>query len=382
MKLEVSRRRQILVGITALLILSLIVTGAVASYTGAFVPTTRVYLYSDRAGLQIDAGADVKLNGVVIGRVAAVEVDTERARLTLDIDRDKSGTIPSNVDAEIVPTTLFGRKFVSLQWPETPGEGSLAAGSVIDNRKVSVEINDILSALLNVLESIDPEKVNATLTALSTALQGHGRRAGELLVSVDHYLSRFNDSLPTLQRDIPLLADNLDTLAAAAPDLMASIANLTTTAETIVDKQADLSAFLLSFTRLGNSGEAFSDAIGTPLIRASEALAPTARLLAEYSPVYPCFLANLNQSRKYLERAFGSDRPGLNILATLLLGSPPYTYPEDRPVIGANEPPSCYGSAPGRHEDFDVGTTVYGPVRTPLDILGNPFAPLIYGLTR
>lgn len=325
MTIEISRRRRIFVGISALVVLALVLAGAVVSYTGALQPTTRVYLYSDRAGLQMASGSDVKARGVVIGRVAAVEREDDRARLTLELDRGRVGAIPSNIGAEIVPTTLFGRKFVSFVWPQQPAVTALSAGSVIDNRQVGVEVNDIFAVLLDVLESVDPQKINATLTALSTALQSHGRRVGELMVSLDQYLAQFNDSIPTLQRDIPLLADNLDTFAAATPDFIATVANLSTTGATVVEKQVALNAFLLSFTRFGNIGETFTGAIGTPLIRASDALEPTARLLAEYSPSYPCFLSSLNQSRKYLERAFGSNssRPGLNILATVLLGNPP-----------------------------------------------------------
>lgn len=388
MNLEVSRRRALTLGLSALFSFVLAVSGAIASCSGTFVSTTRVYLYSDRAGLLMALGSDVKVQGVVIGRVSAIDLDNDRAKLTLDLDPAHAHRLPANVGAEIAPTTLFGRKFVTLTLPEQPAAAKLAAGSVIDGSKVTVEINDLFQTLLTVLKTLEPQKVNATLAALGTAFDGHGSRFGDLMVSLDRYLGQFNEAIPTLQRDVPLAADNLDTLAAATPDLMTTMRNLSTTSSTIVEKQAGLSAFLLSFSKFGNTGSAFLDSSGTPLIGAVQALEPTARVLAEQSPSYPCFLAALNDARKYFERAFGGGRPGLNALGTVLMGDPPYTYAKDLPVNGADNPPSCYGypfgpaSAPLGHTDFNTGTTVYGPVRSAEDLIGNPFAPLIYGLTR
>ncbi|MFE6926049.1 MCE family protein [Nocardia sp. NPDC057663] len=388
MTLEVSRRRALTLGLSALFAFVLAVSGAIGSCSGTFVSTTRVYLYSDRAGLLMAPGSDVKVRGVVVGRVSAVALDNERAKLTLDLDPDQALRLPTNVGAEIAPTTLFGRKFVTLVLPDQSAATKLTTGAVIDGSKVAVEINDVFETLLVVLKTLEPQKVNATLTALGTALDGHGGRFGDLMVSLDRYLGQFNESIPTLQRDIPLFADNLDTLAAATPDLMATMQNLSTTSSTIVEKQAGLSAFLISFTNFGNTSSAFLDASGTPLIGAVQALEPTTRVLAEQSPTYPCFLSALNQARKYFERAFGGGRPGLNALGTILMGDPPYTYEKDLPVNGADNPPSCHGypfgpgSAPLGHVDFNTGTTVYGPARSAEDLLGNPFAPLIYGLTR
>ncbi|MGY4101936.1 MCE family protein [Nocardia sp. R16R-3T] len=388
MKLEVSRRRALTLGLSALIAFVLVVSGAIASCSGTFVSSTRVYLYSDRAGLLMAPGSDVKVQGVVVGRVSAIDLDHDRAKLTLDLEPSQARRLPANIGADIAPTTLFGRKFVTLVLPEQPAANKLSAGAVIDGSKVTVEINDIFQTLLSVLKTLEPQKVNATLTALETALDGHGGRFGDLMVALDRYLGQFNDSIPTLQRDVPLIADNLDTLAAATPDLMNTIHNFSTTSSTIVEKQASLSAFLLSFTNFGNTGNSFLDSSGTPLIGAVQALEPTTRVLAEQAPSYPCFLSALNDARKYFERAFGGGRPGLNALGTILMGDPPYTYAKDLPVNGADNPPSCYGypfgpgTAPLGHTDFNTGTTVYGPVRSPEDLIGNPFAALIYGLTR
>ncbi|PPJ24958.1 MCE family protein [Nocardia nova] len=383
----ISRGKALILGFTAIAGVILAAMGAVASYNGSFTSSVRVYVHAERAGLLMAAGSDVKVDGVVVGRVAAVQLADNHAVLALDLAPGQARKIPSNVGAHIEPTTLFGRKFVSLLWPQQPASTRLHDGSVIDSATGTVEINDTLDTLLGILKVVDPQKINSTLTAASTALDGRGKQVGDLLTDLDHYLGQFNNDIPTLQRDIPLLADNLDTLAAATPDLMTTVTNLSATSRTIVDKQTSLSAFLLSFTGFGNAGSGLMDKAGTPLISALDALEPTTRMLAERAPSFPCFFASLNQSRKVLERALGG-RPGLNIVGTLLLGNPPYAYPDDLPVNGADGAPTCYpyaagsgGPAPG-HIDFGDGSHAYRPVRQPLDVLGNPFAALIYELTR
>ncbi|MFE3229209.1 MCE family protein [Nocardia sp. NPDC059228] len=382
-----SRRTALVFGVAAIALVILAIMGALASYNGSFTRSVHVYVHADRAGLLMAEGSDVKVDGVVVGRVETVQLDADHAVLTLDLAPEQARKIPSNVGAHLEPTTLFGRKFVSLIWPQQPASTRLSEGTVIDSATVTVEINDTVNTLLAILKVVNPHKVNSTLTAAATALDGRGKRAGDLLADLDRYLGQFNNAIPALQRDIPLLADNLDTLAAATPDLMTTLANLSTTSRTVVDEQTNLSAFLLSFTGFGNAGSALVDKAGTPLISALDALEPTTRLLADRAPSFPCFFASLNKSRQVLERALGG-RPGLNIVGTLLLGNPPYAYPNDVPVNGADGAPACYsyangtgGPAPG-HINFDDGSHAYRPVREPLDVLGNPFAALIYGLTR
>lgn len=92
----------------------------------------------------------------------------------------------------------------------------------------------------------------------------------------------------------------------------------------------------------------------------------------------------MDQTNKYLERTVGgSDQAGLNILGTLLMGDPPYTYPENAPKNGADGAPRCYdpAQAPG-HTDFDDGSKAYQAAHGVEDLIGNPFAQFMFGGVR
>ena len=105
--------------------------------------------------------------------------------------------------------------------------------------------------------------------------------------------------------------------------------------------------------------------------------------MSEFSPVLPCFLKNLAQTNKHLEITNGgSARPGLNVMATLLMGNPSYKYSENLPRTGLPNAPSCYSNVGTRHVDFPDGSNAYAPITGPEDYFGNPIADLLFGGSR
>ncbi|BAH55897.1 MULTISPECIES: MCE family protein [Rhodococcus] len=381
---ERSRRAYVALGLVMVAVGALATATSIAVYRGSFTSAVPVKLYSTRAGLMLEPGSDVKMREVVVGRVTGVKLVDGHAEISMDIDKGRAHSIAANVSAAIDPTTLFGRKFVTLDPPESPSPETISAGTVLSTGQVATEVNDLLESLVTVLRTVEPEKVNGTLNALATSLHGRGDQLGDTLVELNTYLASFNNSLPTLRRDLVRGAETTDVLAAAAPDVMETVDQASTTATTLTDRQDQFKAFLLSFTSFGNSGRSFFETSGTPLTESLSSLAPTTELLAQRAPTLPCLVESLVQTNTYLERTLGgSDQPGLNILGTLLMGDPPYTNPANLPVVRADGPVACDDwSQPQGHTDFDDGSAAYRPARTPMDLIGNPFAQFFLGGLR
>ena len=57
--------------------------------------------------------------------------DGQQAVITVALDPDEAEQIPENVEVEILPTTLFGQKFISFVRPENPSSSPLSDGDVI-----------------------------------------------------------------------------------------------------------------------------------------------------------------------------------------------------------------------------------------------------------
>ena len=184
-----SRGGNIGLGIIGVLIVIAATMLSVALYRGALDSTIRVTLLSTRVGLMLEPGSDVKLRDVVVGRVQSVRFDGDQAAIAMDIDASQAQTIPSNITAAIDPTTLFGRKFVTLQGPTSTAVGSLSDGMLLDAEYVPIEVNDLLSSLVTVLRAVEPEKVNGSLNALATSLHGRGDKLEILSRPVDEGVS-------------------------------------------------------------------------------------------------------------------------------------------------------------------------------------------------
>lgn len=378
---ERSRKTYVALGLLLVALCLLATAGSIAFYRGSFDTTVPVKLYAARAGLMLEPGSDVKMREVVIGRVTRVNLVDGQAEISMEIDKSHANSVAANVSAVIDPTTLFGRKFVTLVTPEFPVEKPITAGAVLSADSVATEVNDLLEALVTVLRTVEPDKVNGSLNALATSLQGRGDQLGDTLVELDTYLTAFNDTLPVLQRDLIQAAQTADVLADATPDVMTTIDHLGTTATTVTERQDQLNAFILSFTGFGNSGRSLAEASGTPLVESLSSLSPTTALLAERAPTLSCLVESLKQTNVFLERTIGgSDQPGLNVLSTVLMGDPPYTNPVDLPVVRADGPVACYDwTKPQGHTNFDDGSHAYEPARTPADLIGNPFAQFFLG---
>lgn len=79
-----------------------------------------VTLHATRIGNELSVPADVKLNGVLVGRVSKTATTGGDTTLTLKISKSMISSIPSNVMARILPKTLFGEKYVDLVTPAQP----------------------------------------------------------------------------------------------------------------------------------------------------------------------------------------------------------------------------------------------------------------------
>jgi phospholipid/cholesterol/gamma-HCH transport system substrate-binding protein len=203
-------------------------------------------------------------------------------------------------------------------------------------------VDRVLSDLLPVLQAVRPEKLNTTLHALSTALQGRGKRLGATLSTLDTYVAALIPQLPGIKHDLQALADASGTLDVAAPDLAAALDDLTTTSATVTSRRDLIGDLLASTTQLANTAEPFLRANESRLIRLSDQSRPVLGALAEYSPEYPCFFQAMAGLVPRGERAFGGDLPGLKIDITVSRDNGRYN-PGEEPRNGLDLGPRCYG---------------------------------------
>ena len=302
--------RLFVAGVVFLTLIALLIGLSIAIYQKKFETVTMVTIKADRAGLQLAQFGDVRVNGALVGQVRSVEQDGKEAEIKVALYPDAAQDIPRNVDVEILPTTLFGQKFIALVTPESPSKDSLSDGDVIpaDRVETNVELNRILADLFPLLRAVQPEDLNMTLNALATALGGRGEQLGQTLDKLDTYLTAIDDSLPTLRKDMIKLAQVAETYDVAAPDLIEVLGNLTVTSRTVLDKAADLDRFFSDLQGLAVTSTRVLRNNGRNIIRVGEVTEPVLRLLAIYSPEFPCLIKGAARYAPRLAKAFGGNQ--------------------------------------------------------------------------
>ncbi|MFF3227760.1 MCE family protein [Nocardia suismassiliense] len=355
-------------GAAMVLVLVAIVAVALVMFVGGFTPTATVTVDAPRSGLVLDPDAKVKVRGVEIGRVVAIDQTSDGASLKLALNPDQLKLVPANAGVDIRSTTVFGAKYVNFTVPEQPSPASLQPGARVAVQHVTVEFNTLFQHLSDVLAKVEPEKLNATLSALGTALQGRGEKLGDLLARSDAYLRDINPYLPTLQEDLVRTGAVTDLYADTVPDLLRTVDNATGTSQTLVDEQQSLDNMLANLTGLADTtGSVLRENEGD-FSTALDLLRPTTSLLFEYAPALGCIINGLGPMMPLAEDVFGGKLPGIGMNTNFMFGAQPYKYPDDLPKVNATGGPQCAGvldRVPGSHADYVVTDTNQGAPYVP-----------------
>lgn len=337
-------RRLVLAGIAYLTAMAVLIGLSIAIYQKAFATVTMVTVKADRAGLQLAKFGDVRVHGVLVGQVRSITQNGHEAVIRLALQPSAAKNIPDNVSVDIMPTTLFGQKYVSFVMPKDPASRPLQNGSVIPASRVdtSVELETVLANLFPLLRSVRPADLDTTLHALATALVGRGNELGQTMQDLNSYLDTMNVHLPQLRQNLSELAKVSNTYALAAPDLVRLLRNATTTARTVSAKKDQLAGFLTNLTTLANTSTAVLGRNENGIVTEGHLAVPLLRLLDTYSPESPCLLEGLDRYSGRLNQIFRHSR----VSQTMILNGnqrPAYTR-ADRPVYGEiGHGPWCLG---------------------------------------
>jgi phospholipid/cholesterol/gamma-HCH transport system substrate-binding protein len=347
--------------VSALIFVALLIALAVltaATYNRSFTPVSTVTLTSERAGLVMEPYAKVKYRGIQVGHVASIQSD-DPVKLRLELNPGDMKFIPANVGAEITAPTAFGAKYVNLVPPTDPSPRRLAAGAVLHSSNVSIEVNTVFRNLVDILNKIEPDKLNAVLSALAEGFRGKGPAIGEAITDFNQVLTEINPRSETIRSDFRAFKGLADAYTPAAQNLVTTLDALSTTSVTIANNAKNLDSLLLNVIGLGNSGVNLLGPVKNNLISGINNLEPTTRLLHKYNPELTCLLvgAQVAIDNGWPYFLGGHDGKGLMVDAGLMFGDDQYRYPENLPVTGQKGgpggTPSC-GSLPDVTKNWPV----------------------------
>jgi phospholipid/cholesterol/gamma-HCH transport system substrate-binding protein len=161
---------------------SLVVTGTLVAIMGRFGSGETVeYSAIFKSASLLEKGDDVRVGGVVLGKVQEVEIhDTTAAKVTFSMAKDMPITDTSRV--EIRYLNLVGDRYVSVVKGRSEGE-RLREGATIPADRTSPALN--LTALYNgfapLFSALEPNDINALSLNLIKVLQGEGGTVESLM---------------------------------------------------------------------------------------------------------------------------------------------------------------------------------------------------------
>jgi len=267
---ELTRRELALQGLAGIAFATVVLILLGLNATGTFSGAPRVTAELDNVGASVYNGSDVKVQGVIVGKVSGFEAREGGATLELTLEDHQLIGIPANVVARVLPATVFGTSFVDLTVHGQPSPDRLADGAVIeqDQTQETLEFQRALDDIDGLVKALGPAELQNALTAIADALRGRGEQLGQTIDLADSLLGRINGEMPLIRRDLNLLATNMRIVETNAPDLLQAVSDGLVVARTIVDQQGQITALLTGGLALAQDAQTFIDARGASLVKA------------------------------------------------------------------------------------------------------------------
>ena len=296
---------KLIVKLAAFVMVCAVFTAYLAFTIGNIHPFRHTYhltaTFDDATGLLKED--NVKVAGVVVGKVVSVSLDQGRAKVGLAVKT--SVRLPSDSRASIRWRNLIGQRYVYLY----PGEAStmLRSGDRVTRTTSVVDIGELFNRLGPIVKAIDPKQVNVFLDAIVGALDGN---QDKLRQSLDD-LAKLASSLGQRDEAIGRLVENLNTVSGAITDRDAQIRtvldNLLELAKTF---SANTNVLDSAVTDLGDFSDRFGSLLANNRVQLDHIVDNLAVLVGEVRtklPVIDHAVGGLDEAAK---RLFTSSRYG------------------------------------------------------------------------
>lgn len=256
---EISRQQYARRGLITLVALCVVAAFITLRSNGTFGSKPHVTAEVANAGGALRTGSDVKMNGVIVGKVATIgRSDEGGVTLDLEMSKEDLDEVPGNVVARILPATVFGTTFVDLVVHGEPA-GDLKAGSVVqaDATQATLELQQALDDIDRLVKALGPAELASAISSAAQALDGRGNQIGTTVRSLNSYLDRLNPRMPQVRSDLEALARTTRLVDDIAPDLLDATDDVLVTMNTIATQEAALTALLSGGTNLARTSSAF-----------------------------------------------------------------------------------------------------------------------------
>lgn len=333
---ELKRKDLALRGVVALVVAMLLLGFTYLKATGAFGDAPEVKTSLTNVGGSLASGSDVKMKGALIGKVKSIDPDDGRVNVVLSMDKESIDSVPANVQARVLPATVFGTSFIDLTVPDgKQPQGTLEADDTIseDLSKPTIELQQALDDVDALVKALGPAELASAIGSAAAMLDGRGKQIGRSLDLANSYLTRLNATWPLFREDLGLLVENLDIVRTYAPDLLAAVDDSLVAARTIFERRAQLTSVLAGGLNLVKDADRFLTRQRARFVRSIRlaAIVTDAVYDNRHAGLYQSFLANIRASDNITREATAYDVGGGRGVIHVVLGPTAYYTAADCP---------------------------------------------------
>ena len=291
-------------------------------------------LFGDADG--IPTAADVRVSGVVVGKVVDVAHDPNHPGYTvatLDITDATADPVYRNGAAKVRPKTLLGEKYVDLTLGDQRSE-PIASGGTMDPSQGSKAVEN--DEIFNAFDARTRSQQQVVLKDLDAALGGRSGDIQHLLPQLDAVVQDLAPVARVYERDNPLvdqILSNVDTLMRTLADEHVQIGEMLRNGSVaigaIADRDTSLVTTLTEATRV-------QDALARVL---NPTVAAQQQAITRMGPTLDSLHRFIDQVIDPQARCGGRPCGLAEVLTGTLLGK--INYPDDQLTVTGPTPPGC-----------------------------------------
>lgn len=281
----------VIVGATTVLIAVVAVFLAYNANKGLpFVPTYRLYAELNDANTLV-SGNEVRIGGVRVGRVAAVEPQRDEngdpiAVAVLDLNQQVE-PLPIDSGVMVRPRSTVALKYLELRPGDSERGFDPGATIPVENARKTVELDEVL----NIFDPVTRVAIRGNLTGFGNALAGRGIAINDL----------FSTLRPLVELAVPV-AGNLSDPSTGFARFWRSLEAISATVAPVAQTQGEL------FTNANTTFAAFAE-VARPYIQ--ETISKSPPTLDEANRALPVMKPFFRHSAEF----FTELRPGVKALA-------------------------------------------------------------------
>jgi phospholipid/cholesterol/gamma-HCH transport system substrate-binding protein len=285
----------------ATLVVLLVVSAAVLLYTpGSIAPTRVVAYFANTNGLFV--GDEVRILGVPVGEINAIEPEPKRVKVTFSYDRKYR--VPVNAAAVILSPSLVTARAIQLT-PVYRGGPIMRSGTVIPEERtaVPVEWDDLRAQLQKLAKTLQPTEpggvstLGAFINSSAANLRGQGANIRESVIQLSQTFSALGDhsgdvfgTVKNLSKLVSALANSTDLMEQLNTNLASVTGLLANQPDEVAHATADLHTVIDQVTSFVNDNR--------------ESLGTTSDKLASISSAANDSIDDIKQTLHLLPNAF------------------------------------------------------------------------------